>query len=139
MKKINKSEKVVVIKVIMFYSIICLLLFAALSLAFYALTCQLISSEEKNARKKLENEVQEVYTSMENQIKRANTVCYSLIQNENFNYIINNPSGNQLTNAISKLGRQINIEAVSDGFIEDIIIHFNSGEGIDVGSVGRVE
>lgn len=93
----------------------------------------------KNARKKLENEVQEVYTSMENQIKRANTVCYSLIQNENFNYIINNPSGNQLTNAISKLGRQINIEAVSDGFIEDIIIHFNSGEGIDVGSVGRVD
>ena len=139
MKKINKSEKVVVIKVIMFYSIICLLLFAALSLAFYALTCQLISSEEKNARKKLENEVQEVYTSMENQIKRSNTVCYSLIQNENFNYIINNPSGNQLTNAISKLGRQINIEAVSDGFIEDIIIHFNSGEGIDVGSVGRVD
>ena len=35
--------------------------------------------------------MQEVYTSMENQIKRANTVCYSLIQNENFNYIINNP------------------------------------------------
>ena len=72
MKKINKSEKAAVIKVIAFYLIICLLLFTALSLAFYALTRQLISSEEKNARKRLENEVQAVYTSMENQIKRAN-------------------------------------------------------------------
>lgn len=137
MKKINKSEKAAVIKVIAFYLIICLLLFTALSLAFYALTRQLISSEEKNARKRLENEVQAVYTSMENQIKRANKVCYSLIQNENFNYIINNPSGTQVTNAMNKLGKQINIECVSDEFIEDIVIYFNSGDGIHVGKNGQ--
>lgn len=138
-RKLEKSERILIIKAVVFYLTIGLFLTVALSFVFHELTKQLILSEERNAQKELENEVGTVCTSVDTQLKQANAVCYSLIQNEGFSYMLNNPEGAGRGSAVNKLVRQMNIHTVSNEFIEDILIRFNTGSGINIGTSGRID
>lgn len=141
-QKLNREEKIKIVQAVSKYLLFGLFLIGVLCFFFYSLTQRMIQSEKNSEMGTIKNRVREMYVSLDSQIERANAVSYALRQNENFIRLLNlgqerESEASYLTEAY-QIGKQIRANIVTNDFIDDILIHFTAGGGMDISSGGMI-
>ncbi|HIZ40066.1 MAG TPA: hypothetical protein H9968_09130 [Candidatus Anaerobutyricum stercoris] len=141
-QKLNWEEKIKIVQAVSKYLLFGLFLIGVLCFFFYNLTQRMIQSEKNSEMGTIKNRVREMYVSLDSQIERANAVSYALRQNENFIRLLNlgqerESEASYLTEAY-QIGKQIRANIVTNDFIDDILIHFTAGGGMDISSGGMI-
>lgn len=138
-KKLIQLKENILLKYSAPYFQIFLILIILFFIALHFITIKILKNEETNIEHILRNNVQSIQVTMDDNIKRCQTINYVLSQDENMHYLLNFVSEYPGVNLVSiyNISKQLKSLCLTNDNISDILVCINQNN-ININQQGKI-